>query len=326
MILVIGGAGYIGSHMAKRLRELNAPHLVLDNLEKGHRAAVRDSPFVQADLRTADLAGILREHKIDLVMHFAAYMMVGESVTRPDAYWHNNLTAVLRLLDAMRESKVDKIVFSSTAAVFGEPHYVPIDEEHLKNPTSPYGDTKLAVEMALSAYDRAYGIRSVCLRYFNAAGADPDGILGEDHDPESHLIPAIILSAMGKAPKLKVFGADYDTPDGTCVRDYVHVMDLAEAHLLALNHLREAGSSRKFNLGNGEGYSVRQVIDTVGEVLGMSVPYDEAPRREGDPARLIASSKRITDELGWQPQFPQLRTIVEHAWQWRRAHPDGYHD
>lgn len=325
MILVIGGAGYIGSHMLALLRDRNEPHLVFDNLETGHRQALQGSRLFEGDLRRRDdILRALGENPIDTVMHFGAYIMVGQSVTQPSEYYWNNLVGVLNLLDAMRERAVLRLVFSSTAAIFGEPVYVPIDEDHPKQPTSPYGDTKLAVEKMLASFDRAYGIRSVCLRYFNAAGSDPDAVLGEDHDPETHLIPACILAALGKVPGLSIFGTDYDTPDGTCVRDYVHVCDLAQAHLLAIRHLRDGGESRQYNLGNGQGFSVREVIDTVESVTGRPIPQSVAGRREGDPAVLIASSERIRRDWGWNPEYPDLRTIVEHAWRWRQRHPDGY--
>jgi UDP-glucose 4-epimerase len=325
MILVVGGAGYIGSHMCKLLRQSGEPHLILDNFEQGHREAVGDSQWVQGDLRKEeDLERVFSEHDIDLVMHFAAYISVGESVREPGKYWENNTSGVLKLLEAMRRHGVDKFVFSSTAAIFGEPQYVPIDEEHPKNPTSPYGDSKYAVERMLTAYDIGHGLRSVSLRYFNAAGADPEGELGEDHHPEEHLIPLIILAAMGKRQGIKIFGTDYDTPDGTCVRDYIHILDLAEAHLLAIRHLRDGGDTRQYNLGNGQGFSVRQVIETVERVVGKEIPKEEAPRRPGDPGTLIASSEKIRRDWGWQPRYPELDTIVRHAWEWRQAHPEGY--
>lgn len=325
MILVIGGAGYIGSHMAKLLQEVGEPYVVFDNFENGHREAVGNAPIIQGDLRAStDIENALKSYRFDLVMHFGAYIMVGESVKNPSEYYWNNFVGVLNLLDAMRHRGLNKLIFSSTAAIFGEPQYVPIDESHPKNPTSPYGDTKLAVERLLDAYDTAYGIRSVCLRYFNAAGADPDGVLGEDHDPESHLIPAAILAAMGKTPGLSIFGTDYPTVDGTCVRDYIHVMDLAQAHLLAARHLRQGGESRKFNLGNGQGFSVRQIVDTVESISGKTIPVEEGPRRSGDPAVLVASSDRIKHDLGWEPRFPDIEQIVRDAWAWRAKHPNGY--
>lgn len=326
MILVLGGAGYIGSHMLLRLREAGLPHLVFDNLEQGHGAALQGSPLFRGDLRNVDdLRKVFSENpEIDVVMHFAAYIAVGESVQDPGKYFHNNTSAVLQLLEVMREFNVNKFVFSSTAAIFGEPQYVPINEGHPKNPTSPYGDSKLFVEKILKSFDHAYGMRSVCLRYFNAAGADPQSRIGEDHEPETHLVPVAILASVGKKPALKLFGTDYDTPDGTCVRDYIHVLDLAEAHLLAVKHLRADGDSRQYNLGNGQGFSVREVIETVEKVTGNRVPFEEAPRREGDPARLIAASDAIRNAWGWQPRFPDLETIVSHAWHWHQSHPDGY--
>ncbi len=328
MILVVGGAGYIGSHMLKLLRDENEEHIVFDNFEQGHRDALLGSPSFQGDLRNPnDLLRVFEKHPdIDVVMHFAAYISVGESVREPSKYWHNNTAGVLNLVDAMRFAKVNKLVFSSTAAIFGEPQYVPIDEEHPKSPTSPYGQTKLAVEKMLSDFDRGYGLNAVCLRYFNAAGADPSGQIGEDHEPEEHLIPVAILAALGKRPAMKVFGTDYDTVDGTCVRDYVHILDLAKAHLLAVRHLRSGGESRHYNLGNGKGFSVRQVLDTTEKVIGMPVPREDGPRRPGDPATLIASSEKISRDWGWKPEYPDLETIVSHAWEWHRGHPEGYGD
>ncbi|AIE87407.1 UDP-glucose 4-epimerase GalE [Fimbriimonas ginsengisoli] len=326
MILVLGGAGYIGSHMLKLLRETGESHLVFDNFEEGHREALLGSPYVQGDLRNRDdLRKLFADHPdIDVVMHFAAYIAVGESVEQPGKYFTNNTTAVIGLLEEMRAAGIGKFVFSSTAAIFGEPHYVPIDEAHPKDPTSPYGDSKLMVERILKAFDVAHGFKSVCLRYFNAAGADPENRIGEDHHPETHLIPVAILAAMGKKPSLKVFGTDYDTPDGTCVRDYIHVLDLAQAHLLAVKHLRAGGDSRQYNLGNGQGFTVRQVIDAVEHATGLKVPNEEAPRRAGDPAKLIASSDRIRADWGWNPQYGDLKVIVEHAWNWHKTHPEGY--
>lgn len=326
MILVIGGAGYIGSHMLQWLRQENEAHLVFDNLERGHPAAVQSSQLVVGDLRNpGDIDAVLADHpEIDTVMHFAAYAYVGESVTEPDKYWHNNTTAVLSLLDSMRKHGINQFVFSSTCATFGEPDYVPIDEQHPQRPINPYGESKLAVEKILAGYDRAYGLRSVCLRYFNAAGADPEGQIGEDHRPEVHLIPNAIYAAMGKSGPMKVFGSDYDTPDGTCVRDYIHVHDLAQAHLLAVKHLRSGGDSRRYNLGNGQGFSIRQVLDVVSEVVGNPVPFEMADRRPGDPGTLIGSSHRVREDWGWQPRYPDLKTIVEHAWNWHRTHPNGY--
>ncbi|MBS1705047.1 MAG: UDP-glucose 4-epimerase GalE [Armatimonadetes bacterium] len=327
MILVIGGAGFIGSHMAKRLRQQGEPHLIFDNFEAGHRAAILDSKVVEGDIRDPEaLRKVFALHDIDVVMHFAAYIAVGESGHKPLEYWENNTGGMINLLKAMRVAGVSKVVFSSTAAIFGEPEYTPIDEAHPKHPTSVYGETKHAVEQILAKMEEANGIRSVCLRYFNAAGADPEGEIGEDHEPESHLIPAAILAGMGKTPGLTIFGTNYPTRDGTCVRDYIHVYDLAKAHLAAVSHLRAGGSSRAYNLGNGAGYTVREVIESVKNVTGLPIQIEEGPRREGDPAVLVASSEKIRQELGWEPQYGALDTMVEHAWAWRKANPDGYRD
>lgn len=325
MILVVGGAGYIGSHMALKLQEAGEPFVVFDNLSSGHREALHGATFVEGDLRSrADLDRVFGEHEIDLVMHFAAHISVGESVREPAKYYDNNLAGVLTLLDTMVAHDVKRFVFSSTAAIFGEPEYVPIDEDHPKAPTSPYGQSKLMVERVLADYDRAYDLRHVCLRYFNASGADAEGRIGEDHTPEEHLIPVAIQAALGLRPALKVFGTDYDTPDGTCVRDYVHVSDLATAHQLAVLYLRSGKESRAFNLGNGQGFSVRQVIETVEQVTGREVPREDAPRRPGDPARLVASSERIRRELGWNPEISHLERIIQTAWDWHREHPQGF--
>jgi UDP-glucose 4-epimerase len=314
--------------MLKLLRESGEPHLVFDNFEQGHREALQGSPSVDGDLRnSADLERVFTENpQIDVVMHFAAYISVGESVREPGKYWTNNTAGVLNLLEAMRKANVNKFVFSSTAAIFGEPQYVPIDEDHPKSPTSCYGETKLAVERMLADYDKGWGIKSVCLRYFNAAGADPEGKTGEDHAPEEHLVPLAIAAAMGRRPSLKVFGTDWDTVDGTCVRDYIHVLDLADAHLVAVKHLRGNGDSRWYNLGNGVGFSVRQVLETVEKVGGKPVPAEDSPRRPGDPAKLIASSAKIRADWGWTPKFTDLENIVRHAWNWHESHPLGYGD
>ncbi len=325
MILVIGGAGYIGSHVLKALRQAGIEHLAFDNLSKGHQAALAGSPLYQGDIRSPeDLDGVFKSNTIDAVMHFAAYIEVGESVSNPGKYYENNLMGVLNLVQKMNKHGIAKLVFSSTAAVYGEPQYGPIDEDHPTAPTSPYGETKLAVERLLHWFEIAHGLRSVRLRYFNAPGSDADGVLGEDHDPETHLIPRAILAQLGMVDALKLFGTDYDTPDGTCIRDYVHVEDLAQAHILALRHLMAGGESRVYNLGNGQGFSVREVIDTIEQVSGKPVPCVEAPRRAGDPARLVASSDRIRGDLGWTPQYHDLTTIVRHAYDWRLKNPTGY--
>jgi UDP-glucose 4-epimerase len=326
MILVVGGAGFIGSHMVKRLAQAGEPFLVFDNLERGHRAARRGAPLVEGDLRSkSDLDAVLASNEIDLVMHFAAYIEVGESVTVPAAFWENNVVGVHNLLEAMRRHRVGRFIFSSTAAVYGEPVRVPIDEGHPTAPTSPYGDTKLAVERMLAAYDRAYGLRSVCLRYFNAAGADPDGEIGEDHRPETHLLPRLLLAALGRG-QFSVFGDDYPTDDGTCVRDYVHVCDLVEAHLLAAHWLREGGASEVFNLGNGQGHSVREVVRAAERMIGREIQVGQGPRREGDPARLVASSEKARRVLGWEPKYGEIDRIVADAWRWFSTRPGGYQD
>jgi UDP-glucose 4-epimerase len=328
MILVVGGAGYIGSHMLKLLRHTNEPHVVFDNLENGHAAALQGSKLIKGDLRNPGEidAAFDRNPQIDTVIDFAAYISVGESVREPNKYYRNNVFGTLNLLESMRNHGVDKIVFSSTAAVYGKPSYVPLDEDHPCLPINPYGWSKYFVERMLEDYGRAHGFRSVCLRYFNAAGSDPEGVLGEDHDPEEHLIPNVLLAAMGVKPHLIVFGDDYQTPDGTCVRDYIHVEDLASAHLLAVRHLREGGDSRRYNLGNGKGYSNKQVIEAAEKVVGKSIPHVYEGRRPGDSPELVADSSRVQSEWGWKPKHPDLEEIVRHAWNWRLRHPDGFAD
>jgi UDP-glucose 4-epimerase len=316
-ILVVGGAGYIGSHMVKML--LAAGHAVttFDNLSSGHRDAVLGGEFVQGDLADPVALDVLfSTRRFNAVMHFASFIQVGESVRRPDMYYRNNFSNTLNLLDAMTKHGVGRFIFSSTAAVFGEPDYVPIDEAHPNRPVNPYGRSKWMVEQALEDYDRAFGMKSVCLRYFNAAGADPDGLLGERHDPETHLIPLILQAASGRREHIQVFGRDYDTPDGTCIRDYIHIVDLCSAHLLALRHLVGGGGSERFNLGNGAGFSVQQVIDAAERVAGRKVKVLDGSRREGDPARLVADAGRARHVLGWMPEFADLETIVAHAWRW----------
>ncbi|QYK53616.1 MAG: UDP-glucose 4-epimerase GalE [Fimbriimonadaceae bacterium] len=325
MILVCGGAGYIGSHMIKLLRAEGIDHVVFDNLERGNAPAVKDSRFEKGDLRNrADIARVLDQYPISLVMHFAAYIEVGESVKDPSAFWENNVIAVWNLLEESRKRDIKQIVFSSTAAVYGEPSMIPIPEDHPKNPANPYGETKLAVERMLGGYNDAYGMRSVCLRYFNACGADPAGELGEDHRPETHLIPRVLLAAAGRAPEITVFGTDYETPDGTCIRDYVHVSDIADAHLLAIRYLENGGESNQFNLGSGNGFSVKEVISAAKEVVGHDFPVGYGSRRAGDPARLIADSAKARQVLGWEPKFDDVKVCVQHAWNWMQANPDGY--
>jgi len=324
-VLVTGGAGYIGSHAVKALRDQGTRVVVYDNLSAGHREAARHaSALVVGDIHdTAQLRAAIREHQVDAVMHFAAWLSVGDSVRDPAGYYRNNVVGALSVLDAMVAEQVRCIVFSSTAAVFGNPVETPITEAHPKAPINAYGQTKLAIEHALPHYEKAYGLTSITLRYFNAAGADPDGELGEDHQPEYHLIPRAVDAALGR-DSFQVFGDDYDTPDGTCLRDYVHVTDLAAAHLLALDSLRRGGASTTYNLGNGRPTSVRTVIDSVERVVGRKVPFTMGPRRPGDPGVLFASSERVRTELGWSPRLEDIDVIVETAWRWREAHPSGY--
>ncbi|MBF4988561.1 UDP-glucose 4-epimerase GalE [Methylophilus sp. 14] len=318
-VLVVGGAGYIGSHMVKMLLGAGHEVITLDNLSSGHRDAVLGGTFVEGDLAdTQGLHQVFEQYQPEAVMHFASYIQVGESVRKPDIYYRNNVTNTLNLLDVMLEFEVKKFIFSSTAAVFGEPDYVPIDEAHPNRPLNPYGRSKWMIEQVLADYDKAFDLRSVCLRYFNAAGADPEGQLGERHDPETHLIPLILQAASGRRDNIQVFGRDYDTPDGTCIRDYIHIVDLCSAHLAALEYLTKGGSSDRFNLGNGSGFSVQEVIDAVQKVSGKQVTVINGPRREGDPARLVADAKRARSILAWQPTYTALDTIVSHAWQWER--------
>ncbi len=325
MILVIGGAGYIGSHMVRCLLQHGEDVLVMDNLGNGHRDALLGAKLIEADLRQREqLDRLLHDHAVECIIHFAAYASVGDSVKNPSKYYENNVAGCFNLLEAMRTHKINKLIFSSSAAVYGEPVTVPIPEDHPKNPTNPYGETKWVMERMLQWYGQAYGMRSVSLRYFNAAGADPEGLIGEDHDPEEHLIPVAILAALGKRDKLKIFGTDWDTPDGTCIRDFVHVSDLAEAHFLALQALRNGARTNAYNLGNGQGFSVKEVIGAVQKVIGRTVPVEAAPRRPGDPARLIAGSQRAKAELGWNPQYPEIEVIIQHAWAWRKSMPNGY--
>ncbi|NLG78515.1 MAG: UDP-glucose 4-epimerase GalE [Firmicutes bacterium] len=324
-VLVVGGAGYIGSHVVRELLRAGHEVVVYDSLEKGHREAVAGCPLIVGDTGDrAALGAAFASRKFDVVMHFAAYTSVAESMEDPAKYYHNNVAKGLVLLDAMRKAGVGRIVFSSSAAVYGDPERVPIEEDAECRPTNVYGETKLMFERVLAAYDRAYGMRYVALRYFNAAGADPAGDIGEDHDPETQLIPLVLMTALGLRPRLQVFGTDYDTSDGTCVRDYIHVCDLASAHVLAAEALADGCGSTSYNLGCGKGYTVRQVIETARRVTGRDIPVVDAPRRPGDPAVLVASSDRIMRELGWKPRYADLETIIATAWEWHRRHPRGY--
>ncbi len=318
-VLVVGGAGYIGSHMVKLLGREGFEVTTLDNFSTGYRDAVTCGELVEGDMAERDLLDqLFANQRFDGVMHFAAYIQVGESVQDPAKYYRNNITNTQNLLDAMLAHDVRCFIFSSTAAIFGEPQRVPIDETHPKNPMNPYGRTKWVVEQMLQDYDTAYGLKSMCLRYFNATGADPDGAIGERHDPESHLIPLVLQAASGRRPQITVFGTDYDTPDGTCIRDYIHVNDLCDLHLLALRKLWQGGGSDAFNLGNGNGFSVKEVIETARRVTGQDISVIHGERRAGDPARLVADSKRAQRELGWKPRLADLAVIIEHAWRWER--------
>lgn len=324
-ILIVGGAGFIGSHTAKVVAASGlAPVVVFDNLSSGHRWALRWGAFEEGDLADpAAIAAVIRRHAVTAVIQFAAFIEVGESVRDPRKYFRGNVQNTLNLLDAMVDTGVRDIVFSSTAAVYGDPIKTPIAEDHPLLPVSPYGDSKLVVEMILRRYGQAYGLRWAALRYFNAAGADPDGGNGEDHAPESHLIPLAISAALGRRGPLQVFGTDYPTPDGTAVRDYVHVVDLAEAHLLALHHLGAGKGSFAANVGTGRGHSVREVIAAVERAGGRPVPHQEVARRPGDSPVLVADPARARALLRWQPRYPDLDTIVGHAWRWHAAHAPG---
>jgi len=316
-ILVTGGAGYIGSHMVRMLTQLDHTVVTFDDLSAGFRDAVLGGEFVRGSLHDKlALTALFGRHQFDAVVHFAGSIAVGESVRDPAKYYQNNLAGTLNLFDAMREGGVDKLVFSSTAAIFGVPQYVPVDESHPQIPINPYGISKWVTEQILRDYDAAYGMRSVALRYFNAAGAAPDAALGERHNPETHLIPLALRAAKGELSGLTVFGTDYDTPDGTCIRDYIHVVDLCDAHVLALRHLMSGGDGRVYNLGNGKGYSVREVIQMVERVSGKKIPVSHGQRRAGDPPRLVADASKICQDWGWVPQFGSLEQIVEHAWRW----------
>jgi UDP-glucose 4-epimerase len=321
-ILVTGGAGYIGSHAVLTLQQAGYRVVILDSLVYGHQDLVED--VLKVELVVGDtndralLDQLFKTYAIDAVMHFAAYTYVGESVTTPGKYYRNNVVGTLTLLEAMAAASIKHFVFSSTCATYGVPQTLPIPEEHPQNPINPYGQSKLMVEQILKDFDVAHHLKSVCFRYFNAAGADPSGQLGEDHDPETHLIPLVLMTALGQRDSVSIFGTDYPTPDGTCIRDYIHVTDLATAHVLGLEYLLNGGESAAFNLGNGSGFSVREVIETAQQITGRKIKVKECDRRPGDPPMLVGSSHKARTVLGWQPQYADLRTILAHAWKWHR--------
>jgi UDP-glucose 4-epimerase len=324
-VLVTGGAGYVGSHAAKQLIKSGHEVVILDNLSEGHRPAAGKLPFVEASLHDRErIAAAMREHTIEAVMHFAAFAYVGVSVKDPAIYYKNNIVGSLSLLDAMRDAGVDRIVFSSSCATYGIPNRVPITEDHPQHPISPYGYTKLAIEHALADYSHAYGFGYAALRYFNASGAAADGTIGEDHDPETHLIPLILQVALGQRESVDIFGTDYPTPDGTCIRDYIHVDDLATAHVAALEKLKPR-TALKLNLGTGHGASVQEVVDLCSEITGRPIAVRRVARREGDPPALVADASAAKRELGWQSRY-SIRQIIESAWHWHKSHPQGYND
>ena len=327
-ILVCGGAGYIGSHTVRKLLAAGEEVIIADNLSTGHRAAINPAvKFYKCDIRDKDaLRKIFAAHKVEAVFHFAAFIEAGESVKLPLKYYNNNVYGMQILLEAMVEGGVDKIIFSSSAAVYGEPERVPIDERDATKPVNPYGDSKLIMEMMMRRVSAAHGVRFVSLRYFNASGAIEDGSIGEDHHPETHLIPLILQVPLGKRDCITVFGTDYPTPDGTCIRDYIHVLDLAAAHLCALNYLRGGGASDFFNLGTGRGFSVKEIIDAACSVTGREIKIELGTRRAGDPARLIASGLKARKILNWTPRFDDVEKIIATAWNWHSTHPNGYGD
>ncbi|MDH3491979.1 MAG: UDP-glucose 4-epimerase GalE [Acidobacteriota bacterium] len=325
-ILVTGGAGYIGSVTVEDLRLGGEDVVVVDNLVYGHRSAVDESvPFYKGDIGDhALIERILDEHKVAACMHFSAYAYVGESVDDPAKYWENNVYQTIGLLGVLLDRGVRRFVFSSTCASYGEPQYVPIDENHTQSPTNPYGWSKFIIERILESYDNAYDLKFVALRYFNAAGATER--LGEDHEPETHLIPLVLQAASGERDHVSIFGNDYPTPDGTAIRDYIHISDLSRAHLLALDYLKNGGASEFINLGNGDGYSVKEVIETACRVTGKEIVSQNVPRREGDPSKLVADARKAREVLGWNPGFPKLEQIIESAWRWHQSRPDGFCD
>lgn len=320
-VLVTGSAGYIGSHACKALASVGYTPISFDNLVYGHPWAVRWGPLETGDIADrARLDEVIDGYQPTAVMHFAAYAYVGESVQDPGKYYRNNVAGTLTLLEAMRDHGIDQLIFSSTCATYGIPDSVPIREDLPQNPINPYGASKLMIERMLQDFEVAHGLRSIALRYFNAAGADPDGEIGEAHDPETHLIPLVLDAAAGKRPAITVFGDDYDTPDGTCIRDYIHVSDLADAHVLALKALEAGAKTTAYNLGNGQGFSVREVIDSAARVTGRQVPFVVGPRRAGDPAVLVGDASRAIRELGWRPQLNDIDTMIDTAWQWHNVH------
>lgn len=319
MILIVGGAGYIGSHVNKVLNERGYETIILDNLSYGHEESVKWGTLCKCDLANInEVDDIFTKYDINAVMHFSSFIDVGESVRNPEKYYNNNVVNTMNLLNVMLKHDVKKFIFSSTCATYGIPQKIPLTENHPQNPINPYGWTKLMVERILKDYDTAYGLKSVILRYFNASGADESGIIGEWHNPETHLIPLILDAAMGKREDIKIFGTDYDTPDGTCIRDYIHVTDLADAHILSLEYLNKNNQSNQFNLGNGQGFSVREVIESVKRVTGRNFNVTQTQRREGDPAILIGSSKKAKNTLGWDPQYVNIDKIIETAWNWHQ--------
>ena len=327
-ILVCGGAGYIGSHTVHQLVEKGEDVVIVDNLQTGHMGAVNPkAKFYKGDIREAEvLDRIFTENKIDAVVHFAANSLVGESMTNPLKYFNNNVYGMQVLLESRVRHGIGKIVFSSTAATYGEPERIPIMEDDRTEPTNPYGQSKLIMEKMMKWVSLANGIRYVSLRYFNAAGAIEDGSIGEDHSPETHLIPLILQVPLGKRDHITVFGEDYPTPDGTCLRDYIHVLDLADAHVLAIDYLRRGGESNIFNLGNGQGFSVKEMIEAAKEATGLDIKVEIGERRAGDPAQLIASSEKARKVLGWQPKFTDVKAVIGTAWKWHQQHPEGYQD
>ncbi|MDF2672940.1 MAG: galE [Clostridiales bacterium] len=324
-VLVTGGAGYIGSHTVKMLKETGKNVIAYDNLTKGHREAVKCDVFVKGDIFDDELLiNTIKKYNIDSVVHFAAYSLVGESMEKPCLYYHNNVQGTLNLLDVMLRCNVKKLVFSSTAAVYGEPEAVPITEDFMKNPTNVYGRTKLIMENVMKDYSNAYGLKYTALRYFNACGADEEGNIGEDHSPETHLIPIVLQACLGIREGIKIFGDDYPTEDGTCIRDYIHVNDLARAHILALEGMHEGHASNAYNLGVGNGFSVKEIVKAAEKVTGITINKETVQRRSGDPAILIASSDKIRGSLGWEPKYVDIKAIISTAWNWHKNHPNGF--